>query len=53
MFFSNFGVDQIIEIVKSCGFAIVEQEVRAQGNVEDPADPDNDTSFLWMLARKM
>lgn len=53
MFFSSFGTEQILEIVQSCGFTIVEQEVRAQGNVEDPTDPDNDTSFLWVLARKM
>jgi SAM-dependent methyltransferase len=52
MFFSSFGTDQIMDIVKSCGFTILEQEVRAQGNVDDPADPDNDTSFLWVLAKK-
>jgi cyclopropane fatty-acyl-phospholipid synthase-like methyltransferase len=52
MYFSSFGTEQIIEIVRSCGFTIVQQEVRAQGNVEDPTDPDNDTSFLWILAKK-
>jgi cyclopropane fatty-acyl-phospholipid synthase-like methyltransferase len=52
MYFSSFGTEQILDIVKSCGFTIVEQEVRAQGNVDDPTDPDNDTSFLWILARK-
>jgi len=52
-YFSSFGIDQIIEIVESCGFAVVQQEVRAQGNVEDLADPDNDTSFLWVLARRI
>jgi cyclopropane fatty-acyl-phospholipid synthase-like methyltransferase len=52
MFFSSFGTEQILEIVKSCGFTIVDQEVRAQGNVKDLKDPDNDTSFLWVLARK-
>lgn len=52
MFFSSFGDDHIIGIVKSCESTIADQEVRAQGNVDDPADPDNDTSFLWVLARK-
>jgi SAM-dependent methyltransferase len=52
MFFSSFGTEQILDIVKSCGFTIVDQEVRAQGNVKDLKDPDNDTSFLWVLARK-
>jgi cyclopropane fatty-acyl-phospholipid synthase-like methyltransferase len=53
MYFSSFGTEQILDIVRSCGFTIVDQEVRAQGNVEDPTDPDNDTSFLWILARKL
>ena len=53
MYFSSFSTEQIIEIVKSCSFAILEQEVRAQGNVDDPSDPDNDTSFLWTLAKKI
>ena len=52
MYFSSFGTEQILNIVKSCGFTIVDQQVRAQGNVEDLTDPDNDTSFLWVLARK-
>jgi cyclopropane fatty-acyl-phospholipid synthase-like methyltransferase len=52
MFFSSFGTEQILDIVRSCGFTIVDQEVRAQGNVKDLKDPDNDTSFLWVLARK-
>jgi ubiquinone/menaquinone biosynthesis C-methylase UbiE len=53
MYFSSFGTDQIVEIVKSSGFEIVQREVRAQGNVKDLADPDNDTSFLWILAKKI
>jgi SAM-dependent methyltransferase len=51
-YFSSFGCDRILEIVESQGFEIVQQEVRAQGNVDDPTDPDNDTAFLWVLARK-
>jgi ubiquinone/menaquinone biosynthesis C-methylase UbiE len=51
-YFSSFGSDRILGIVESQGFEIIQQEVRAQGNVDDPTDPDNDTSFLWVLARK-
>jgi SAM-dependent methyltransferase len=51
-YFSSFGCERILEIVESQGFEIIQQEVRAQGNVDDPTDPDNDTSFLWVLARK-
>ena len=52
MFFSSFGTEQILEIAQACGFTIVEQEVRAQGNVEDPADPDNERYFLLVGARE-
>ena len=52
MFFSSFGTEQILESAQACGFTIVEQEVRAQSNVEDPADPDNERYFLLVGARE-
>jgi 2-polyprenyl-3-methyl-5-hydroxy-6-metoxy-1,4-benzoquinol methylase len=52
-FFSSFGREKIVELVESQGFEIIMQEFRAQGNVDDFTDPDNDTSFLWVLARKI
>ncbi|QIX02395.1 hypothetical protein AMS68_007912 [Peltaster fructicola] len=51
-FFGSFGVDGNVKLAEDSGFEIIQAEVRAQGDVADPDDPDNGVSFLWIFAKK-
>ena len=50
MFWSGWGVQGTINMLKSVGFEILETEVAAQD--VDEKDPDYGVEFLWVVARK-
>lgn len=51
-FFSGWSTSESQKLVADAGFDIVQTELRAQGDVDNPDDPDNGVSFFWVLARK-
>jgi ubiquinone/menaquinone biosynthesis C-methylase UbiE len=53
MFWSSYGVLENREILEQVGFELLEvEEVKAgDGNLEED-DPDYDSEFLWVMARK-
>ncbi|WPH02268.1 Hypothetical protein R9X50_00512400 [Acrodontium crateriforme] len=54
MFWSSFGEDENCDILKQVGFELMQVEkVKAgDGNLEED-DPDYDSEFVWIMARKL
>ncbi|KAH7374225.1 putative O-methyltransferase [Cadophora sp. MPI-SDFR-AT-0126] len=53
MFWSSYGVQENCDILKQVGFEVLELEKVKAGNGKlEKDDPDYDSEFLWVMARK-
>lgn len=53
MFWSSYGVEENCDIIKQVGFELLEVEkVKAGGGNLEEDEPDYDSEFLWVMARK-
>lgn len=53
MYWSSYGVEYNLKMIKEIGFQVVEHEILEAGDGKlDESDPDYGVKFLWIVARK-